>query len=267
MPHLAFPALLSLEELRPAGRPPLTLVGVSPLRDRQARTAAEQRVETAGDRDQARTESSPRARSRSGARAGASLTAQGPRDTRGARSEPVSGRPHRGADTEADDAALRSRLSRVVARTCPSWAAAHHEDIVQAAMIRVLRVRARSGSDHALPSAYLWKVAYTATIDELRRLRAKREVPLVADEGAELVDARAPGPERRAEAAEISAAIRECLATLSDDRRRAVTLYLQGHSVPEAGRLLGWSTKRAENMVYRGLAELRGHLERKGLRP
>lgn len=118
-----------------------------------------------------------------------------------------------------------------------------------------------------LPAAYLWKVAYTATIDEIRKLRAKREVSLAADSSTELVDARALGPERVAEAAEISAAIRECLATLNDARRQAVTLYLQGHSVPEIGRLLGWPTKRAENMVYRGLAELRGHLKGRGLRP
>ena len=138
---------------------------------------------------------------------------------------------------------------------------------MQAAMIRVIRVRARRESDEPLPPAYLWKVAYTATIDEIRRLRAKREVSLAEENDAELVDVRAPGPERSAAAAEISAAIRECLAALNDARRQAVTLYLQGHSVPEIGRLLGWSAKRAENMVYRGLADLRERLDRKGWKP
>lgn len=193
------------------------------------------------------------------------MTIQSPRESAATRSTAVSMEPRRG--TEADDAALRARLSRVVSRTCPPWARAQREDIVQAAMIRVLRARARREDDVVLPAAYLWKVAYTATIDEIRKLRAKREVSLAADSSTELVDARALGPERVAEAAEISAAIRECLATLNDARRQAVTLYLQGHSVPEIGRLLGWPTKRAENMVYRGLAELRGHLKGRGLRP
>jgi RNA polymerase sigma-70 factor (ECF subfamily) len=49
-------------------------------------------------------------------------------------------------------------------------------------------------------------------------------------------------------------------------RRHAVTLSLQGHSVPEIGRLLGWTGKKAENLVYRGMADLRECLEGKGIR-
>lgn len=195
------------------------------------------------------------------------MTIEGPRESAKSPSSSVSVESRRGIEPEADDAALRAKISRVVARTCPPWATAQREDIVQAAMIRVLRVRTRREADEALPAAYLWKVAYTATIDEIRKLRAKREVSLAADSSTELVDVRGIGPERVAQAAEISAAIRECLAMLNDARRQAVTLYLQGHSVPEIGRLLGWSAKRAENMVYRGLAELRGHLQTKGLEP
>ncbi len=134
-------------------------------------------------------------------------------------------------------------------------------------MIRVLRVRARREQGRPLPAAYLWKVAYTATIDEIRKLRSKREVSLHVEGAEEPADMRALGPERGAESAQLSAAIRECLSALKDTRRQAVTLYLQGHSVPEIGRLLGWSTKRAENMVYRGLAELRATLSKRGWRP
>ncbi len=168
---------------------------------------------------------------------------------------------------DAEDEALRAKLTRVVAHACPSWAAAQQEDIVQAAMLRVLRARARREHGESLPDAYLWKTAYCATIDELRRIRAKREVPLASESRPDLPDVRALGPERDTHAAEISTAIQECLATLNEARRQAVTLHLQGHSVPETGRLLGWSTKRAENMVYRGLAELREHLAKKGLTP
>ena len=65
----------------------------------------------------------------------------------------------------------------------------------------------------------------------------------------------------------IGAVIVECLALLSVNRRRAVTLYLQGHSVPEAATLLDISPKNAENLVYRGLAELRCHLKARGVEP
>ena len=54
---------------------------------------------------------------------------------------------------------------------------------------------------------------------------------------------------------------------MSKDRRLAVTLYLQGHTVPEAARILGWAAKRTENLVYRGLADLRQCLLGKGHTP
>ena len=59
----------------------------------------------------------------------------------------------------------------------------------------------------------------------------------------------------------------DCLARLLPARRRAVALYLQGHSAPETGNLLGWSLKRSENMIFRGLADLRRCLAGKGLSP
>ena len=51
------------------------------------------------------------------------------------------------------------------------------------------------------------------------------------------------------------------------ERRLAVTLHLQGHTVPETARILDWAAKQTENLVYRGLADLRECLMAKGLRP
>ena len=73
-------------------------------------------------------------------------------------------------------------------------------------------------------------------------------------------------PERIAAAREIGRGIQDCLSQMSRERRLAVTLYLQGHSVPEASRVLDWPAKRTENLVYRGLADLRECLEAKGMR-
>ena len=74
-------------------------------------------------------------------------------------------------------------------------------------------------------------------------------------------------PERITASRQIGREIVECLSHLNRERRLAVTLYLQGHSVPEAARGLDWPAKRTENLVYRGLANLRACLLRKGLRP
>jgi RNA polymerase sigma-70 factor (ECF subfamily) len=47
----------------------------------------------------------------------------------------------------------------------------------------------------------------------------------------------------------------------------AVALHLQGHSVPDIGKLMSWAPKKADNLVYRGLADLRECLVSKGVKP
>lgn len=164
---------------------------------------------------------------------------------------------------------LRDELARAAARVCPKWLADRREDIVQTALLRVMDVLGKREGNEPLPSSYLWRVAYTVTIDEIRRARRKQEVPLEEghQDGVESLAAALPDPEKTREGREIGSAIRDCLSRLVRPRRLAVTLYLQEHSVPELSRLLGWSAKRGENLVYRGLADLRQCLISKGVRP
>jgi RNA polymerase sigma-70 factor, ECF subfamily len=166
---------------------------------------------------------------------------------------------------EEDLVALRAALTRAVASICPPWLAASAEDVVQVALLRVVEVCRRGDGSTDLSTAYLRKAAYSALVDEIRRLKRRREVPL-EDEG---VDTRhstpAANPEQTTSARQQGRAIRACLARLVRPRRLAVTLHLVGHSVPEAARLLNWSPKRAENLVYRGLADLRRCLEAAGV--
>jgi RNA polymerase sigma-70 factor (ECF subfamily) len=109
------------------------------------------------------------------------------------------------------------------------------------------------------------RVAFCAAVDESRRLRRRKEVALEASMDA-------PGPEteqpsRAARSGEIRSAIRECLVAISEKRSLAVTLYLQGHTAPQTARILGWSLTRTENLIYRGMADLRRCLARKGVTP
>jgi RNA polymerase sigma-70 factor, ECF subfamily len=149
---------------------------------------------------------------------------------------------------------------------CPRWLADRRDDIVQSALIRVTNVSAREGNT-PLAASYLWKAAYSATVDEIRRARRLRESALADEAGEAIPAAGQADPERRAESRQVGTAIRACLATLIPDRRRAVTLHLQGHTIPECGRLLGWDAKRAENLAYRGMQDLRTCLEQKGITP
>jgi RNA polymerase sigma-70 factor (ECF subfamily) len=167
----------------------------------------------------------------------------------------------------AEDGLLRLRadLVRAVTRVCPSWLSSRSDDLVQVALMKVVDVQKRGEGTADLSASYLRKVAYSAVVDEIRRCRRRSEVSLEEEQSALDRSTNGPDPERCAEGREIGLAIRGCLGKLAASRRVAVTLHLQGHSVPDAARLLGWSAKQAENLIYRGLADLRGCLGKAGV--
>lgn len=163
---------------------------------------------------------------------------------------------------------LRRELTKAVVRICPRWLSDAVEDLVQAALVRVLELRRRREENVELSSFYLRKVAFSALIDEIRRRGRRPEVPLATEDGE--IDPPAEGtadPERRLAGRQLGRAIYDCLATLVVPRRRALALHLQGHSVPDIGRILGFRTKQADNLVYRGMADLRSCLGRRGITP
>ena len=120
--------------------------------------------------------------------------------------------------------------------------------------------------DPAFASSYLYRVAHSALVDEIRRATRRQETGL-DDSAVEQVAVNFRDPERVAESRQIGRGIQDCLSRMQRDRRLAVTLHLQGHSVPDASRVLDWPAKRTENLVYRGLADLRECLMSKGIQP
>lgn len=170
-------------------------------------------------------------------------------------------------DGAEDFTSLRARLVVAVRAVCPCWLSGHREDIVQMAMMAVLRQQGKGEGKRQFPLSYLRKVAYTAMVDEIRRRRSRGEVPLEnADEEHAIVEDRAD-PEGQAVASEIAVGVRACLEQLVSPRRTAVTLHLLGYKVPQIAEKMGWDPKRADNLVYRGMENLRECLRAKGLQP
>lgn len=169
---------------------------------------------------------------------------------------------------EEDYAELRAEIVRAVRKLCPKWLASRAEDLVQVAMVKILELRQRREQDRELSSFYLKRVAYSALVDEIRRLERRRESPLENEDGEPLPIASAnPGPERRQESRELGEGIRDCLKGLLRQRQLAVTLYLQDVSVVDAARILGWDLKQTRNLTYRGIGDLRECLKGKGFQP
>lgn len=179
--------------------------------------------------------------------------------------------PRRFVDESADETErigrLREALARAVARACPAWMSADRDDLVQATMLKVLAVERPPEEKAELPSSYLQRVALNAVIDEIRARRRRGEISLDEEEMKQSQESRLPDPDSAARGREIGRGVRGCLAAMKEERRVALTLRLLGHSVPEAARLLGWANKRTENLIYRGLANLRACLAAKGLKP
>jgi RNA polymerase sigma-70 factor (ECF subfamily) len=168
-----------------------------------------------------------------------------------------------GARGPAPGLEVRRELVRAVARCCPRWLTEEADDLVQAAWLRIRARLASAEEEGPLATSYLWRAAYCAVIDELRRRRRRPQAPWDAAR-AEALTAPAADPEDDARAAELGRAVREELAAMERPRRLALTLHLEGHTVPEIAVLLGYGNKKAENLVYRGLSKLRAGLEGRG---
>jgi RNA polymerase sigma-70 factor (ECF subfamily) len=164
---------------------------------------------------------------------------------------------------------IRRRVSAAVRRHCPGWLAGQAEDIVQNSVLRLLRTLERSDGNRTFSSVYLEKSVCGAVVDEIRRACRRREqtVEDIEAMSMEISTARAPNPEHGASSREVARGIVDCLQRLAKPRRMAVALYLHGCTVPEAAGRLGWTLRKTESLVYRGLANLRTCLDGKGLRP
>ena len=133
---------------------------------------------------------------------------------------------------------------------CPKDLGIHFSDIEREARLR-LWLALQSEREIRDSASYLYRIAMTATLDAVRRIKAKREEQLRLvedeDEGAPLALSCGPNrsPEMEAGRKRLAGNVRAALARLSGNRRRAVGLYLEGMT---SGDLL--AQLRAEGIEY-----------------
>jgi len=154
-----------------------------------------------------------------------------------------------------------SFLRSAVRRLCPATLGVRAEEIEQDARIRLWQAlkRERKIDD---PASYLYRIAATAAIDAVRRVRARRELQMEPEAGdqpgpADVAVSPSPTPEELTAGREITDRIAAALARLPDNRRRAVGLHLRGYTSTEIASLLGWTEPKARNLTHRGLKDLR----------
>lgn len=160
-------------------------------------------------------------------------------------------------------------LRSLIARHCPRNLGIQHADIEQEARVRLWRALERE-KNLTDPASYIYRIAVSTTIDAVRRVVARREeqIPTAMDDekpAPQFAADPAHAPDAIAERREIMTKIAAAVSALPENRRRAVELHLQGLTLTEISELLGWSEAKARNLVYRGVADLRGALQREGI--
>ena len=143
-------------------------------------------------------------------------------------------------------------------------------EVVQDVRVRLWRARPDSETISSLGVSYVYRTAMSAALDVVRRHRgiggAGRETGF-EEAGQEPVTQVTGGPEQVLARAEVARAVAEEVQALAEARRVAVQLHLAGYSRDDIAEILGWSKAKARNLIYRGLADLRAALGRRGVGP
>ena len=171
------------------------------------------------------------------------------------------------SDDSVDFEWIRRQLVAAVGRACPRRLADQREDIVQSALVRLIRILDREESPTTPSATYIWSTAYSVTLDELRSARHRRERPLDESEAEQRGAPPGSNPEEQSTARQLGRGVLDCLRGTLPERKRAVMLHYLGYKPREVAHMLGVSAKKISNLVYRGLDDLRRCLEAKGLTP
>ena len=105
----------------------------------------------------------------------------------------------------------------------------------------------------------------SATIDLLRRRRARGAERTVTLDDVEEPASDASDPARSVEESELAALLAQAIEAITPSRRPVVRMHLAGYSREEVAALMGWSEAKTRNLLYRGLADLRERLAEIGI--
>lgn len=164
-------------------------------------------------------------------------------------------------------------LRQTIQRVCPRDLGLQLDELEQEARLRIWKTLESEREIRDLTS-YLYRIAVSATLDAVRKVKRKREEQLVTEAQDDSPQTARPhqlqvdaafAPDIEASRKQILQRVKEAMARLPDNRRQAVGLHLQGMTTLEIADLLNWTEPKARNLVYRGLNDLRQALKESGI--
>jgi RNA polymerase sigma-70 factor (ECF subfamily) len=139
------------------------------------------------------------------------------------------------------------------------------DEVVQELRLRMWKSLGTAELIRRAKASYIYRAAISASIDIIRRRRARKVDAVSIDDYVEMM----PDPHRSADARlegqEIAAAVHRAVSLLAESRRAVVRMYLAGYDREEIADLLGWTEAKTRNLLYRGLGDLRKTLESWGI--
>jgi len=117
-------------------------------------------------------------------------------------------------------------------------------------------------------SSWLYQIAVNLCRDRLRRRRGRPTVSLEAlEEAGPVLASREPGAHELVQRLDLRRAVRRAIAALSDEQREVLILKeYQGLTFLEIAQALELPLSTVKTRLYRGLGQLRLHLEGEGIR-
>lgn len=142
------------------------------------------------------------------------------------------------------------------------------DELRQDVRIRLWRALESGERMESVRASYVYRTAMSAALDMIRRRRAGTTLELADDAPADAeAVAVAPDGPAAVDAGELAARIEDAVGQLAEPRDVVVRLYLSGYAREEIADLLGWTEAKTRNLLYRGLADLRGLLSAAGIGP
>lgn len=176
-----------------------------------------------------------------------------------------------GKDPDAQLAAVLEEYGRflhlTLARLCPRDLGLQLDDVEQEARLRLWKALQAERPIQDLAS-YIYRVAASATVDAIRRVKARREQPLETegpDGDPPPAVAAVADEERTLHQRLLLEKVEGVLGQLETKRAQVVRLHLQGFTTTEMAGLLGVTEPAARNLLHRALKELRERLRAGGV--
>ncbi len=139
------------------------------------------------------------------------------------------------------------------------------DEVMQDVRIRLWRALGETEKIQEVNTSYMYQTVTSAALDLIRRRRSRRETPVEMHLDRGQLGEEPSGPERDLENQELSAQLFDAVSTLPEARRPVVRMHLAGYHRNEIAELLGWSEAKTRNLLYRGLADLRDVLTKRGV--